>query len=309
VSRLGQPPSLQLWEVELLHHFTIRVAETFDMTEVVHNVLRDQAVQEALRHGWLLHMVLIISSIHLALTDAIRFTEEHRALVASGCAEATACFRQEAENITQKNALAVRLFPFFTSTYAWALPHLNRDKANDGMVLDEMINILRIGRGNRTIQDQMDLVEQGVQPPSVTMDEAMDGMPPPPNDFDVEAVFDNLRSWIVSLDDEPRSRQANTAAAQTLAMTFEFKMPPNLRPMVWPNLVENDYVELLEQRNVTAMIIFAYYAIALEQCKSRWWIADWGARLVQAIAALLPPQCIAAIAYPLQKLGIKVVER
>ncbi|CEL07024.1 hypothetical protein ASPCAL10190 [Aspergillus calidoustus] len=65
-----QPRStLTLWEFELLHHWIINVADSFDISPGVHRAFRDHAVTAATRFDFFMHMILILSALHLALTN------------------------------------------------------------------------------------------------------------------------------------------------------------------------------------------------------------------------------------------------
>ncbi|KAL4915711.1 hypothetical protein BDW62DRAFT_212557 [Aspergillus aurantiobrunneus] len=293
--------TVTLWEFELLHHWILRVSDSFDVSPGFHNLWREHMVRDALRHDFILHMILILSALHLALTKSPLFTEAHRSFILEGCSGATTRFRQEAQNICDSNCHAVGAFPYLLAMYAMALPHLDREEKGDDAVVDEMIHILALIKGYSLVQDSTNswIRTRGLVPWAEDTD-LMD--PDSSLDQELTRALDTLPPWIDASDDEPAVRACNLMTVNAFKKILEFHVKPNLRPFPWPNAVSSDYLELLRRRNPMAMVILAHYAVILGQCSSQWWCANWGVRLISVVASILPEKYAGAIAWPCQML-------
>jgi hypothetical protein len=258
-----------------------------------------------MQYDFSLHMILILSALHLALTNSLLFTETHRAFILVGCSDAMAHFQEEAKNITDTNCNAMRAFPFLLSIYALALAQFDREEKSEETVLDEMIHILILIKGNRAVHETTNpwIQSRGIEP-WMKEEDIQAGPGDHQGDLDLDSIVKDLQSWVDASQDEVSIRDTNTRTVLALRKTLSIDLKLSLRPLVWPNLIEDDYLDLLRHRNPMAMVILAHYAVVLGQCSSRWWCANWGARVVSVIATTLPDRYAAAIAYPLQTLGL-----
>ncbi|KAL4794085.1 hypothetical protein BDV19DRAFT_205547 [Aspergillus venezuelensis] len=296
--------SLTIWEFELLHNWITRVTEAFEVSPGFHNAWRDRAVKEALNHEWFLHMILILSALHMALTKHPSFTETHRAFILQGCSDATTRFRQEAENPSDRNCHAVQAFPFLLTIYALALGQLDREVKSEAVILDEMIGIMVLIKGHRLVEDTTNPFialqnDHWVQEGDFRGDQA-------DAQFDSELILAlrQLQLWIEGSSDSLAAKAINTGAVRAFMPGLEFHVHRNVRALAWPTEVESNYLDLLRQRNPTAMVILAYYAVVLGQSSSQWWCANWGVRLGSVIVSILPAEYREAIAWPLQMLNL-----
>ncbi|KAJ5350980.1 hypothetical protein N7541_008707 [Penicillium brevicompactum] len=61
------------------------------------------------------------------------------------------------------------------------------------------------------------------------------------------------------------------------------------------------FVELLEQRRPAALIIFAYFAVLFQNAPRFWWNEPIPAKIVKAVAAVLPRECHRWIEWPIRE--------
>ncbi|OJJ06001.1 hypothetical protein ASPVEDRAFT_55746 [Aspergillus versicolor CBS 583.65] len=298
--------SITVWEFGLLHHWILHVADSFNVSRGFCDAWRNHAIKDAVQHDFFLHMILMLSCLHLALTKSPSFTEAHRAFILEGCSVATARFRIEAGNINDSNCQVVRGFPFLLSIYGFALGQLDCEDKSDEAVLDEMIHILILIKGNSLIRDTTNpwMQLRGLE---AWMDEK-DVFTNDPNelqsDLDLVRAVGDLERWIDSSDDDLAVKASNTNTVNLFKGALDFHLKLNLRPLAWPNVIQNDYLDLLRQRNPMAMVILAHYAVILGQCSSQWWCSNWGVQLVSVIASLLPEKYTGAMAYPRRMLNL-----
>lgn len=58
----------------------------------------------------------------------------------------------------------------------------------------------------------------------------------------------------------------------------------------WPLLINNGYLDLLEQRRPEALLIFAFYGAMLHHCRHLWLIGPAGEHIVSLITNYLGPE-------------------
>ncbi|KAL4936996.1 hypothetical protein BDV06DRAFT_203833 [Aspergillus oleicola] len=295
--------TVTIWEFELLHHWIIFVSESFEVSPGFHNAWRDRAVKESLNHDFFLHMILMLSALHMALTKDPLFTESHRAFILEGCSDATTRFREEAENLSDRNCHAVQAFPFLLTIYALALGQLDREVKSEDAILDEMIGIMVLIKGHHLVEDKTNSFialknDHWVQGGDFLGDEADAQF-----DLELTLALRHLQAWIEASGDSPTIKAINTEAVRVFMKGLESHLHRNVRALAWPTDVESNYLDLLRQRNPTALVILAYYAVVLGQSSSQWWCANWGVRLTSVIVSILPAEYREAIAWPLHLLN------
>ncbi|KAJ0422027.1 hypothetical protein BJY00DRAFT_280790 [Aspergillus carlsbadensis] len=299
--------SLTFWEFELMHHWIVNVSDSFDISPGFHRVFRDELVGAATRFEFFMHMLLILSALHLSLTKSPKFTERHRAFILQGCSDAMAAFQLEATNITEENCEEIQAFHSLVAIYALALAQFDRNEKTDReeTVVDEIVQILILIKANRAIKDTAQPIVDAKRENRWVVDEDVfidsDGYP---GDDELVDAVTNLQPWIDSADDAEAVRALNTRAATLVADTTSYRLRRNLRLFVWPNFVDDEFLGLVTRRNPIALVILAHYAVVLDQSRALWWCGQWGARIIAAVASSLPERFRPAMAYPLRTVGL-----
>jgi hypothetical protein len=254
-----------------------------------------------------MHMILILSALHLALTKSSKFAEQHRAFIMNGCSDTMAAFQLETTNITEDNCEEIQAFHTLVAIYALALAQFGRSDKSDSeeTLVDEFVQIIILMKSNRAIKDTAHPIVQAKQTNRWLVEEDLfidaDGYPG--DDELINAVV-ALQPWINMADDDEVVRGMNTRAAAMVSESISYRLRRNFRPFVWPNFVDDEFLGLLTARNPMALVIFAHYAVILDQSKSLWWCANWGVRIISAVASCLPDKFMPAIAFPLRSVGL-----
>jgi hypothetical protein len=273
----------------------------------VHRAFRDNVITSATRFEFFMHMTLILSALHLALTKSPKFTEQHRAFIMDGCSDSMAAFQLEATNITEDNCEEIEAFHSLGAIYALALAQFDRTdrSASEETVVDEMVQIIVLMKSNRAIKDTAHPIVQAKQTNRWVVEEDIfiDAEGYPGDDELINAVG-AVQPWIDTADDGEVVRGMNTRGAAMVSESISYRLRRNFRPFVWPNLVDDEFLGLLTGRNPMALVIFAHYAVILDQSKSLWWCANWGVRIISAVASCLPDKFMPAIAFPLRSVGL-----
>ncbi|BCS21802.1 uncharacterized protein APUU_30027A [Aspergillus puulaauensis] len=80
---------------------------------------------------------------------------------------------------------------------------------------------------------------------------------------------------------------------------------PTMIALRWMFRVPPRYLELVREKNPLALIVFAHYCAVLHHLRDRWWMGDWGSRLVKEISQLLGPERMGSILWASDIVGIQ----
>lgn len=80
---------------------------------------------------------------------------------------------------------------------------------------------------------------------------------------------------------------------------------PTMIALRWMFRVPPRYLELVREKKPLALIIFAHYCAVLHHLRDRWWMGDWGSRLVKEISQLLGPERMGSILWASDIVGIQ----
>ncbi|KAL6237495.1 hypothetical protein BDW75DRAFT_228680 [Aspergillus navahoensis] len=257
--------TLTLWESELIHHWILHVTESFQVSPGFRPAWCDRGIRVAIHYDFFLHTILMLSALHLALTESSSFTEGHRAFILEGCSDATTRFRKEAEIICVSNCHAVGL----------PLPHTDREP------------LARVRVSPRWMEEK-DFLDQTDEDNC---------------DTNLGNALGTLQRWIDSSDDDPRVRSLNSDTVQLFRETLKVHLKRSLRPLSWRNAIHSEFIDLRRQRNPMALVILTHYAVILGQRSELWWCSKRGLRLLSVIAAMLPRKNQEAVTYPRQMLN------
>ncbi|RDW67499.1 uncharacterized protein DSM5745_09365 [Aspergillus mulundensis] len=80
---------------------------------------------------------------------------------------------------------------------------------------------------------------------------------------------------------------------------------PTMIALRWLFRLPSRYLELVREKRPLALIIFAHYCAVLHHLRDRWWMGDWGSRLVKEISQLLGPERLGSILWASDIVGIQ----
>jgi hypothetical protein len=80
---------------------------------------------------------------------------------------------------------------------------------------------------------------------------------------------------------------------------------PTMIALRWMFRIPSRYIELVREKQPLALIIFAHYCAVLHHLRDRWWMGDWGTRLVKEISQLLGPERLGSILWASDIVGIQ----
>ncbi|KAJ5161589.1 hypothetical protein N7492_006981 [Penicillium capsulatum] len=81
---------------------------------------------------------------------------------------------------------------------------------------------------------------------------------------------------------------------------------PGLPGLSWILRVPSAYLDLVQSRDTLALIILAHYCVVMFHARGRWWMGDWGALVLQAIASTIGRDHLASIGWVIDATGIVI---
>ncbi|PGH27221.1 hypothetical protein AJ80_01178 [Polytolypa hystricis UAMH7299] len=75
---------------------------------------------------------------------------------------------------------------------------------------------------------------------------------------------------------------------------------------IWVTQLTEEFVALVKQKNVEALVITAYYAVLLGRVQNVWWLDGLGGGMIRAIALALGPEHLHLIEWPAQVLNVDI---
>ena len=280
-------PALQMDELELLHHFTTQTCFTLSDRSASHELWRVNAPQVAFQHDCLMRGILAVSALHLSELRPDR--KDHFSQVAVRQQDAAlGSFRPMMSSMDQTNCDAFFGLSSLIVVYGFAAP-----KASDSLGLfnysgDDSDEWLPLIRGvNSIILNVWPYIKQG-QLSGLLHDHQQE---PPHTDLP-EILKDQLTHLDAFCENAAEGSEAVSAYKQALEFLTMCFTRMNNRPLyecevsiafLWPVMVPQEYISLLNSRKPEALIILAHYCIILHHLDYYWWMRGWARHIIENI--------------------------
>lgn len=314
-SHLPEPPFTPagLLDLELMHHWTTRVALTMSHQKDVLEVWQTHAPRIALKYDFLLHVLLSAAAFHL-IHDRYRDakgTEEYQRCMTVGVSHQTKAItasKHAMENITRENCHAVTGFAIILVYSAYMAP----EESHPSRGLDplgDMLRNLALLRGTPSVlHTQWPALLAG--PFSAILTSHPD---PEPSRLEpsIKKAFDLLEAAIQkpglsSTEDCVFYLEAVQSLKHKYMERIEQKGQEGRR-FFWPIFVNKRYMDLLEERRKLAMCVFAHYVVMMHQKDESWLFNHWATRVVKYIDAQIldgDHEMMALMRWPKGRIGL-----
>ncbi|KAJ5261311.1 hypothetical protein N7478_011906 [Penicillium angulare] len=146
---------------------------------------------------------------------------------------------------------------------------LGQNQKEGETILDVMVHILVLIQGNKLVHEQTNpWTEYNNLETWAKNFDLIDDHDPDVPAFDSDQVVRELQTWIDVPDDGSSVQGINSNAPKILRYAQKHNLKTNLKPLIWPNLIDPEHLCLLRLRNPLALVILAHYADILGQCSS-----------------------------------------
>ncbi|CAG8084952.1 unnamed protein product [Penicillium salamii] len=297
-------PGYTLEDMRLLHHFTSCTSATFSDDPEAHRTWATTVVQIAFAHSFLLQGILALAALHMASSNTDE-KERLPILAASKQDAALRDFRRQLENITPKNCDAVFAFSFLAEYYipASAGTVINPAATFSDILGERCLSPSKHQTGDTKFYPLHDLAEKWDTDIVCTMSDAHENkinsraLEILVEAFNIVSKNSKANTGRVSvnelLNDDPPSEDENhtrVKGSNYLSLSFG-----------WLFEIPIGFVELLEQHRPATLIIFAYFSVLFQNAPKFWWNEPIPAKIVKAVAAVLPPEYHRWIEWPIRE--------
>ncbi|KAK2877219.1 hypothetical protein FQN49_001343 [Arthroderma sp. PD_2] len=302
-----QNKSLNLDDLELLHHYTTKTYQTLSNNNEHEDIWKNIIPAEAIKHPFLMHGLLALAALHLIECSDPDDEGSHRrysALASKHQNLALAAFRPQLNNITPSNCNAVFAFSSLIAALAFAFSRNDRN-THSGDPVEQAIQDFFLFRGvDKVLHTQWTRIVKGKLGALVRRPSDPSSAHPLSKD-----VIDNL-DYLHGCNGDgaahipSEEKGIYNHAIRELRMSFE-RSPSSWEGVFrWPMVVPESYLGLLHLRKPMALVILAHYCVILSRLDLCWWSEGWSRHLFEAIYKSLHPSWRQLVEWPMQMIGL-----
>ncbi|KAG9231457.1 hypothetical protein BJ875DRAFT_117926 [Amylocarpus encephaloides] len=280
----GVPASFSLLDMQLLYSWVTEGAAVFSSFSDFVIVFQKVAVEVAFEHQFLMHELLSLSALHLSKTSP---QEASKYLFSSDKhnAAALAMFQPEVVNINPTNCEACYLFSMLTFVHAWGAQDAEKPSTlffiprRFPVEKEAPIKWVRLHRGARSIlQSHFPVIKAGRLKQLFAAWAHLDSTR---GDDELEANdkrhLEHLAEvWTSSSLPETQKEALNEMLGTTRRtfslMTFYPQISKLAAVMSWFSQISDELLVMLENKVPEALILVAYYCVAMNRLPPLWWI-------------------------------------
>ncbi|RMZ46620.1 hypothetical protein CA14_008211 [Aspergillus flavus] len=304
---LQTPPMLfDMVDMALLHHWTLQTSPEIFKDATVDHVWQKTVPRIAVEHPFVMHSLLCLAALHKASLEA-RCQAELTLVAASHYDKAIGWFREALTCIDQRNCHAVFAMAIMNTFYVF--------KNSGGAVGDIVstatsrrpgflsIDWVFVARGIGTVlESTLECVQTGPLSSLFSIG----------NWETVDPAFESSSAdtALLSLRQIWRGESDEAVYDQTL---LELRRAPAHRtdmrywsgPFKWLHVIPSMYLLRLNQRQPTALVIFAYFGALVHNLDSLWWAKGCGKRIVQEVVEVIGPYWDNFLEWPQLEVGLQ----
>ncbi|PWY96727.1 hypothetical protein BO94DRAFT_18350 [Aspergillus sclerotioniger CBS 115572] len=276
---------LHLLDLELLNHWHVATVQTLVHEISTEKVLREFVPQVALSYPFLMHSLLALSALHLSHHGPVerrhRYTEvamTHNNISLSLCTPLL-------KNVTQETAMLCSHLPCFVAMFSFAAhgPKVNLRAQSVSAVLE----VFKLVRGVASIvAEARPWIEAGGMRDLLQVDRQPRQTSKTTHVWELYARIQSIKNGqarSAEADYHDRTGSVVEFATQKLLELLQLSTTvenPASTILRWPAVVDLGFLDLLMEDNTNALVLLAYYGVALDMMTESWWTDGWGIFLV-----------------------------
>lgn len=296
------PAQFTILDLELLHSWTVRSSAAYVDFPACIELFKVTVVQLGFSHKFVMYELLSISALHLSLLSSDP-SERTKYMQASSThfATALALFQPEIANLTIDNCHACFAFSTLVFTHSWAAQDKTKPSAlffspkSPGSVDGENVQWIKLHRGAHKILQGLwaEIASGPIGPlfhPWVGLDP---DRPNPLNEVEDRALSLLSSAWN-NYDCLLSAAQKDTLDASLKSVKRVFSMldfHPDISKlsvvMAWFSWITEDFLKMLEEKIPEALLLVAYYCVALKRAAYMWWVEGKAENLLRTVVAEL----------------------
>ena len=285
-----QPAAFNMRDLELLHHFTTETCFTLSNQPQSHRLWQGAVPREGFQHKFLMHGILAVAALHLSCLKPEK-QETYRRTAAQHQDLALSLFRSVMPIITESNCHAIFALSSLIVVFAFAAPR-GRNSIAFTDDSEEPTGWLSLIRGVRSILISVwpwvkngglgGLLPDGIEQPQP-------GELSEPADMQINKLLhlcedasggpEVLAAYRETVDGlKTCYLKLYTKAATECEVSIAF---------LWPTIIPQKFVTMLNSRAPEALIILAHYCVILQHLDKYWWKSGWTVHLLDNIYRVL----------------------
>ncbi|KAK2757255.1 hypothetical protein FQN54_004769 [Arachnomyces sp. PD_36] len=302
--------NISLRELELMHHYTSTVFLSLAADHKAYRPVWQVAVpREAQSYQFLMHAILAISSLHLShqwSSNERNNAQAYKKIALTHCNSALNTFRSTVTTITPSNIHAFFAFSHIMVFFSFgSSKQSSRDRKMDDAIGD-LLDVFNLLRGSmKIIYESWDVVSGGSL--GVLLERGPPIMDRKYLPADAAEALKYLEALCeVSFVEDEKRKKVHEFAIQQLYDSFvmaEMKYGDWGMVLRFPLILPETLLACLRLREPMSLVILAHYCIILYRAPTRWWKADWSARVIEAVYRSLDENWRHAIYWPLEVIG------
>ena len=295
-------------DLELLHHFTTETCFTLSNQAQSHRLWQVAVPREGFQHAFLMHGILAVAALHLSGLKPEK-QEAYRQTAAQHQDRALSLFRSVMPTITESNCHAFFALSSLIVVFAFAAPRARHSLAftKDS---DEPTEWLSLIRGVRSIlMSVWPWVKNG----------SLGGLLPDgieqPNPRELSEAAENqfhqllrLCAGVSAEADVVDAYRETIHGLRTCYVKLYTKAPTECEVSIaflWPVMIPQNFVTMLNSRAPEALIILAHYCVILHHLDGYWWKSGWTGHLLDNIYRVLDESWHSWIQWPTSMIQIE----
>jgi hypothetical protein len=281
--------NLNIDHLELLHHWVTRTCDSFVEDPARKRLYQTNVVREALKYRFLMLEILGVAAMHIASEAEPERAAHYIRRATELQSAAMAGFRTQQLAIDEASSFALLVFSSLVGLHVLA-DHARTYDLDDDRFLDHFLHTVRLMHGVRLLDDWWSYIRSR---PEIGPFIDVEKIEPP---YDIPAQVQQLDNLIqgptlLSADDLETYK---TAIDHTQWLFAICKIPQKSYKtvhllMAWPIRATPAFLRLVEERQPQALVILAYFALAVHFYRESWVVRSTGSRLLEAIEAKLDP--------------------
>ncbi|GKZ33666.1 hypothetical protein AbraIFM66950_003695 [Aspergillus brasiliensis] len=290
---------------ELMHHYSIYTARSIARRPEMQQVWQVEIPKIAYSHEFLMHGILALSALHTACTcpdkysSYLKSSRYHIALALRSFRKALLAPRAE-------NCCALFASSSIIMVYTFATP-AEPDSAGTWAILESVIELFRLCRGIMALKGFMAVIRNSPLRPLFLQDfdASISMVRANPNKLFV-GIENELHQLSYFLDSELSDTHQKLSCGHALErLDYSFKCIQHAElPLecgmiyIWPISVQEEFIYLVKEMNVGALVLMAYYCAQLCVFKDYWFVGERARSLFSEISTALPERLWKWLAWP-----------
>lgn len=311
------PSSFVVFDMKLLHHYTISTCYTLSRIPVIQAVWRDHVPRVGFAFPFVLQSLLAVSALHLAYSDPSRRTscisraQEHQSAAVRSVVPIIPILATE-------NSAALFLFSSLTCVFSC----VNLQDQSNFLLLFEKGRLsewVQLFRGIKAvIENSKEDFSKGRLGPIFMNGVYLSATRQDPRSLEQGRMYVwELKQMIRQENSHDRRLlQVYEEALGGLSRIMSISLKPGegrkletADVFAWVLEVPSEYLDLLRQAAPIALIIFAYFCVCLRQIEWMWWTEGLSGRLMTQLYNVMDEKYRGWLQWPQEQIGWVPPER